>query len=356
MYSRKLSTSERNLLDIRLTQRLPIKVEPYTDELLLSWIVRLLRINNIKVNTLFRQAAKMKGAQAYCTDWAGPSLCWDFLRYLSNLSGIPYQQLYKLTFRSQSDNLWCSCTTNRHKWLLKGVVKTRSRLGYGVQVCPQCLSSDIQYYKKVWRLGFMTVCPEHRCWLIDSCPKCDSPISFHEQDFCYDFPWEAPSFTKCSKCHFELAHKHNSSLAPPNLISFSRDLSVLASEGCGRFLNDHFNYSSLVFEGLHIIARAMMKRPKLLCEITCNSSELAGHDSVVIEKLRHKERSVLMHAISIVTRHWPIRFIKYAKQHKMFLSTFREESDYFPYWLWELIKGKELDRTWFKKRDIGSRG
>ncbi|HEX8456390.1 MAG TPA: TniQ family protein [Pyrinomonadaceae bacterium] len=45
------------------------------------------------------------------------------------------------------------------------------------KICPACLRTS-GYCRKIWELAPVTVCPLHRCMLIDECPKCKKRISW----------------------------------------------------------------------------------------------------------------------------------------------------------------------------------
>ena len=44
--------------------------------------------------------------------------------------------------------------------------------------CPWCLQGDAEpYFRRQWRLTFVTLCPQHRCQLLDRCAACAAPCS-----------------------------------------------------------------------------------------------------------------------------------------------------------------------------------
>lgn len=73
------------------------------------------------------------------------------------------------------------CRVDRDAWL-----ETRA------QVCPQCLSNE-GFAREAWDLAPVTVCPEHRCRLIDECRACRQP-----------FAWSRASLLRCEHCGSDL--------------------------------------------------------------------------------------------------------------------------------------------------------
>jgi hypothetical protein len=45
------------------------------------------------------------------------------------------------------------------------------------KICPGCLRA-FGYCRKIWELAPVTVCPLHRCMLVDECPKCKKRVSW----------------------------------------------------------------------------------------------------------------------------------------------------------------------------------
>ena len=63
-----------------------------------------------------------------------------------------------------------------------------------IRYCPLCLKADkIPYYRKMWRLGFVTICFTHKCFLENRCPSCHSKIAYYSLD------WES-DLRFCQKC------------------------------------------------------------------------------------------------------------------------------------------------------------
>ena len=83
-------------------------------------------------------------------------------------------------------------------WLNSVGIYHRKRKGFGLQYCPQCLAEGA-FYKKEWRLSFVTACLDHNCSLSDCCGRCQAPICFHRNDalmlncWCCGFPLGKPA-------------------------------------------------------------------------------------------------------------------------------------------------------------------
>ncbi|KEA62493.1 hypothetical protein ADIMK_3384 [Marinobacterium lacunae] len=71
------------------------------------------------------------------------------------------------------------------------VVDQSDRLGR-LRYCPACIR-ETQRWKAAWHLKASVVCAEHGGWLRDTCPACDSPLSFKSRS------------TKLCKCGADLS-------------------------------------------------------------------------------------------------------------------------------------------------------
>ena len=65
-------------------------------------------------------------------------------------------------------------------WLLPLGSRNRSHRG-GLQFCPECLRRDrYPYFRRLWRIAWMVVCPAHGCLLLERCGTCRRPVEPHK--------------------------------------------------------------------------------------------------------------------------------------------------------------------------------
>ncbi|MDT7541678.1 MAG: hypothetical protein QOE33_1582 [Acidobacteriota bacterium] len=103
---------------------------------------------------------------------------------LANLSCIDPSELTLLTYQplgNKYDNFYLFFETPVHKDFI--------RPGHP-KICPQCLS-DAAYCRRIWEFILVTVCPIHKCQLIDECPNCNQRIT-----------WGRSRLTTC-QCKFD---------------------------------------------------------------------------------------------------------------------------------------------------------
>ena len=62
-----------------------------------------------------------------------------------------------------------------------------------IRYCPICLKEN-PYFKKIWLVKPIYACPDHSCFLVDSCPNCENPIRLKT------------GVHNCANCGFELVN------------------------------------------------------------------------------------------------------------------------------------------------------
>lgn len=201
----------------------PAHPQPREDELLTSWLIRSARANATKLHTFTQITAP--GYDVWNRD-IDKSASDDLLEAMTHKTGLSLETLRGLTLRSYEGRLYRKLNANGNcAWLLSLGVYHRERKRPGLQVCPKCLAEGLPYYRKRWRLGFVTVCSKHRIQLLDACPKCKRPIVFQRRDFGNDkvMPHMEP-ITFCFNCGYDLCRSRRRKLVDEDVLAFQEKL------------------------------------------------------------------------------------------------------------------------------------
>lgn len=182
----------------------PIRYKPQPDELLSCWLIRLAHGHGLKVQTfsnlLFGHRRQVWNRDV---DRLGPS--W-LIEELSHRTGTPLLVAEGTCLRTLEGQLFTQFKlSGALPWVLTMGIYHRKRSAYGQQVCPLCLDGDeVPYYRRAWRLAFMTICPTHQVMLHDRCPQCESPLSFHRAEMGRGGVDDALEMTMCHACGMDL--------------------------------------------------------------------------------------------------------------------------------------------------------
>jgi len=159
----------------------PIHLRPKKDELLSSWLVRLAMAHGLKLHT-------------FCsTVWPGKQIwnrdidkCADeaLLDVLSRKTAVSRSDVSRTTLAAYEGYVYERHNANGNTlWIMPLGVYHRTRTGFGLQYCPKCLSEDdVPYYRRCWRLAFITCCETHAVTLLDRCNQCGAAVNFHRDE------------------------------------------------------------------------------------------------------------------------------------------------------------------------------
>jgi len=175
----------------------PVHLKPQEDELLSSWLVRLAKAHALK----FHEFCKIVWPEKY-TSMKSIDLSPDdeILQTISEKTSTPYEQVFKTTFKSFEGLVYeKSFPCTYAFWIMPYGRYSWRQNSYGRPCCLNCLAEDNEpYFRKQWRLAFVTVCEKHHRMLLDSCPECGSPVNFIINEA------GSEPLTKCKECSSDL--------------------------------------------------------------------------------------------------------------------------------------------------------
>ena len=174
----------------------PLHLKPYADELLASWLVRLSRAYGMGAS---RFGARIGRSSAFWNRDVDKGLDDHLLQSLIDHTATPPAQVLETTVSGyRGFPLQELYATRRSAWLLSIGLRGRRRHRAWLQYCPYCLQDDVDpYFRRHWRLAFVTLCPQHECRLLDCCAVCAAPCHIHQ------VPTEAATITRCYACQFD---------------------------------------------------------------------------------------------------------------------------------------------------------
>lgn len=188
---------------------LPIHPQPFEDELLTSWLVRVARNSGMKLETFAKQALQIK-TQLWNRDLDRRPLDSAVIE-LSEKTGKSKNEINKLSLRVYEGKLYGYYhPSGILKWILPIKVHHRLRKGFGQQFCSECLKEDkTPYFRKRWRVSLNTFCHKHNTMLKDRCPNCKHPIMFYRQEIGKPDVSSSNEMCFCSVCEYDLRGSQN---------------------------------------------------------------------------------------------------------------------------------------------------
>src|SRR5579885_3360613 len=180
------------------TALLPIHLKPQADELLSSWLMRLSHANGFLPHSFCHQFWPGRAVWNRDIDHlATPEIVHD----LSRLTAVSIQRAEATTLRAYEGLVFENfILSGRTRWILPVGIWHRIHLRFGLQYCPECLASDATpYFRRHWRLAWVTCCLKHRKPLLDRCTECGKPVNFHHNKGMRD------GLQRCCNCKADLS-------------------------------------------------------------------------------------------------------------------------------------------------------
>lgn len=262
------------------------------------------------------------------------------LEWLARTHRITLAEIEPLTLRAFQGKVFRFASVRCHPaWLLR-TRYTRESLVPGPQYCPRCLAqSGGGYFRTVWRLGFVTLCPIHLCELLDRCPACGAGVwpvgATAPRLFQVDQPAD---HMHCVRCGFQLSR------APADLAFEAEDTarwitSLIA--GMPQELTPDLPAASVDYlQGLDAICHLCIRnRPRV--QILASSAAWADAASSLVlepgtnqvELLRIEDRRKLIHLARPMLSNWPNAFVEFARQTGLSQEHFSGSEHLMPGWM-----------------------
>lgn len=170
------------------------------DESLTGYILRLTEENGYASPQWIINLANFND-KLILSNYSFTSISSESFKLLAGLSGSTISELTKLTYQPVN-------TRRSYFYLFFGNPVHRSFIQpRQPKICPQCLH-ETAYCRRVWEFVLITVCPIHKCMLIDECPNCKQPIRWRRSNvsICQcKFDWREFAASPVQDCEVNIA-------------------------------------------------------------------------------------------------------------------------------------------------------
>ena len=264
-------------------------------------------------------------------------------------SGFKQEDIMALTFSSYESYLFEHVSRGPRRWIMTLGLRTSRTDQPGLSFCPRCLAEDpVPYFRKQWRLAFITACQKHRCLLLDQCPHCHSKVYIHRWDKGnYDF-WIKNPITHCYYCRKPLTVTQPLPSPDHAQLRFEAWLIHALHEGGCTFSAKPID-GFLFFEGLDMLAKVLLQRRKSdrLHTLLHNHGFLRQAIQINtthrrFETLPLSIRHDVLRALCWLLSDWPDRFLNLCKEAQFSSSYLFDQCNKkgvrrIPFWLWEPV-------------------
>lgn len=299
----------------------PYRPAPATDELLSSYLVRCAGRYGMPASRFC--AFHFPGFQVWTRD-VDRSATRPLLDAVAVATGLSHAQVIRMTLRAEERRVSVRRARGAAAWINGIGVYHRVRRLHGLQYCPACLESAVEY-KKVWRLSFVVSCETHGCALRDACPYCDAPIIPHQQ---------MAGAARCHMCHRSLVVAPTPVLEPSRLAVALQALCLRALETGVVDVGGRGVPAQAYFRGLRILASAV---------VGSSGGQTGFIAGLPIEHRRTTDRGAVLISLASLLTDWPDSFHSLvAERHLTQRSFFRVS---VPEWVNDEVRHLPRGRT-----------
>lgn len=274
----------------------------------------------------------------------------EVLDVLSARTGISLEHVKGTTLAAYEGRVYEKHNPNGNTlWIMPVGIYHRTRQKFGLQFCPICLAEDKEpYFRRRWRLAFVTLCDEHRIALLDRCSACGASVNFHRDELGDRNKRVASSMTLCHSCGRDLREAATHCEMPTvseSEVKFQRMLMEAIGEGWVEVSRGGATYSHLYFAVLHQLMRILAtgKKAVVLREAVgraCNEDfvapvfETKNRD---IERLKIGDRRRLLNMARYLLDDYPHRLISICTANRIWSATLLRDLKPAPFWYWDVI-------------------
>lgn len=308
----------------------PAFIPPEQDELFSSWYCRLSISHAVKPLTFVKNNF---GYDAPIFNRDIDCLKPDYLvKLLQQHTPLSKKRIDNLFINSYKD-IYFNEFSNIKSSILSLGMNHRNRKRFGTMCCPKCLSNN-PYYRKEWRLFTTIVCSKCKSNLIDRCPSCKKPISYHQiyNSGNQSTPDIKRPFSICWNCKIDFTQIEI--IKPTSLeIQYQIFLNNTLKDGFNQFSN----YSFLFVNGLILLSRSA--RGTKLNKFNKNlSSLLLEIYNIDFKQIKNEtgswsldERKETLPVIYNFMRELPHhdKSLEYFKLSKSYLTTYNKNIEYW---------------------------
>lgn len=313
---------------------LPFHPSPKDGELFSSWLSRVAKGNHPKMHTFCHLIWPKKQIWTRDIDQcADEKLVGDLCR----LTGTKLISARKTMLSSFQGRLFERHQPNgRTVGILPLGIFHRLRRRFGQQYCPLCLSDEIPYYRKEWRLSHVTCCLRHKIRLVDRCDQCLTPI----------IPYRS-EMVECHNCAFDL-REANCSVAGSLVIRFETKNKIALKNGYSFLGAKRIEISIAYFDIVRQLLKVLSLGPRSQDLRNCIAKKYGGNPAPVQEDPNAQVRkfdhlsSASRHRVSSLLAplilNWPDAFIEACEKSRNYSSQILKDMPVIRYHLWQLSK------------------
>lgn len=340
---------EQEIFKFPSAPALPVRCAPSSDELLSSWLIRLAWMNAEKLHSFKKRFWHYPGSP-----WGRNidlSLSEESLQKIAEITLITKESLADHTLSSYLGRIFKNVAPfGGPQGILAGRRRGQKVFGFGLQMCLDCMrSGSLPYFRRWWKLSYFVICPLHKRFLIDACPHCAQPLSYHLADFGKTLLPERIPTSFCANCGEDwlMSSDKPDEYLSDDFVGWQEQ--IFKTLETGWYSNPQIGplYALSFFDGLRVLIRMVTAQghcARLRHVIASETGILplgVAHASnqTIFDGLRLGDRSYILHYVFWLLQEWPKRFIYACKRADLafsYINNYRDSAP-LPYWILSVV-------------------
>lgn len=164
---------------------LPARIDLHDEEALDSFLERVATANDLTSAQLVRLLTAANNVEPPTLAFMTVRPAEELVQRIASLTGRGANQIHRATLMRFDGGrpLTLDGFDPRDRSSFRNVVTSGWFPNQGTQCCPRCLAAD-GVWRIRWRLPMSSACPDHRCYLVPTCPGCGKRFrARHAQPF-----------------------------------------------------------------------------------------------------------------------------------------------------------------------------
>jgi hypothetical protein len=231
-------------------------------------------------------------------------------------------------------------------WIMPLGIYHRTRRRFGLQYCPICLDEPEPYYRRAWRLSFVTLCTTHRRPLLDRCRSCGRPVNFHRYELGKRSAPLTKVLTSCDVCGHDFRRvRARSAEVEAFDVRTQAVLYAAAETGVIRLPTGSKTRARLYFPVLHQLIKVLCvgRRSRHVRLPLARASSIGffdpfeddGHHYADDMGMTQRREAVRM-CIWLLDR-WPRRFVNFCADNGIWESWILKDFETAPRWFYDEV-------------------
>lgn len=314
----------------------PIHLKPIEGEILSSWLSRIANAQGLTLNQFLKISLPRPVGVGFDIDAITES---TFFEAISAGTGLDLNELLRTTFLPDEGKIYSGNDLLHAAWIVP--LRLKSPTLPGLPFCPCCLTGDSNpYYRKLWRYGFFSVCPEHGL-LETHCYRCGHPFSYQGADRAKRIAIGTGLSSSCHGCN----HRFMPSIFPTNeevtsrVVQLQTDILDAMEIGWIQVPNRGLVHIHSYLHGLRQIASIFHNRVGKQAAlwvgqqagVTLIRDKVKASSS--LEKQTPPMRAFALYFADWLIQEWPMRFISMMRNLDLTPASLLPATADRPFWL-----------------------